>query len=208
MISVEIPKQAGAILLPNVVTFPHGMLPLHIFEPRYRKMLEDAFESNSMICVANLISDETPDPSKCTSKIGTIGIIRASQKQKNGHSDLILHSLSRVEFLSWERSSTYPKANISPITNIVKPLTNATEIVIDSLRDATSRFVAKCPKELIDQIDETLNHVSKDLATLTDVVAQQFISDTSFRQELLEENNPNNRAEALIRHLRIQKSPM
>lgn len=208
MISVEIPKQAGAILLPNVVTFPHGMLPLHIFEPRYRQMLEDAFESNSMICVANLLTEETSDPAECTSKIGTIGIIRASQKQKNGHSDLILHSISRVEFLSWELNSAYPKANISPITNIVTPLTSATELVIESLRDATSRFVAKCPKELIQQINETLDRVNEDLATLTDVVAQQFISDPSFRQALLEENNPNKRAESLIRHLRIQKSPM
>ena len=28
--------------LPNLVLFPHVMQPLHIFEPRYRDMLEDA----------------------------------------------------------------------------------------------------------------------------------------------------------------------
>ncbi len=35
--------------LPNVVLFPHMSLPLHIFEPRYRKMVLDALESHRTI---------------------------------------------------------------------------------------------------------------------------------------------------------------
>ncbi len=209
MTSIGIPEQAGAILLPNAVTFPHGALPLHIFEPRYRKMLEDAFESDFMICVANLQSEETPDPSACTSKVGIIGLIRVSEKQQDGRSNLILHAITRVEFLSWESDSTYPypRANIKPITSIVQPVSDSTELIIASLRDATSRFLAQFTDEVITQTNKTLDRVNEDLATLTDVVAQQFVIDEQVRQSLLEENHPTNRAEALIRHLRIQKIP-
>jgi len=208
MASIGIPEQAGVILLPNAVTFPHGALPLHIFEPRYRKMLEDAFEADFMICVANLQSEETPDPSACTSKIGIIGLISVSKEQEDGRSNLVLHSVSRVEFLSWEPDSTYPRASIKPIANIIAPASDSTELLIASLRDATSRALAQFSDELISQINDTLDLVSEDLAILTDVVAQQFVSDDPVRQSLLENNDPTQRAEMLIRHLRIQKNPM
>jgi Lon protease-like protein len=209
MASIQIPKQVGVILLPNAVTFPHGILPLHIFEPRYRKMLADASESDSMICVANLQSEETADPSACTSKVGFIGLIRVSEKQDDGRSNLILHSISRVEFLSWESDPAciYPRANIKPITNIIEPITDSTELVAESLRDAASRFLTQFTDEVIAQTNETLDRVNEDLAMLTDVVAQQFVIDEHVRQSLLEENNPTKRAETLIRHLRIQKIP-
>jgi Lon protease-like protein len=205
MASIEIPEQAGAILLPNAVTFPHGVLPLHIFEPRYRKMLEDAFESDFMICVANLQSEETADPSACTSKVGIIGVIRASKEQDDGCSNLILHSVSRVEFVSWDLDSTYPRATIKPITNIIEQVSDSTRLIIASLRDATSRVLTQFSGEVTSQINNTLDRVSDDLAILTDVVAQQFVSDARVRQSLLEDNNPAERAETLIRYLRIQK---
>jgi len=38
--------------LPNVILFPQAMLPLYIFEPRYRQMLSDALASHRMLSVA------------------------------------------------------------------------------------------------------------------------------------------------------------
>jgi Lon protease-like protein len=43
---VELPSLIPIFPLPNVVLFPQVMLPLHIFEPRYRKMVRDT-ESQS-----------------------------------------------------------------------------------------------------------------------------------------------------------------
>lgn len=205
MTSITIPNQAGVMLLTDAVTFPHGILPLHIFEPRYRKMLDDALKTNSMICVANLHSEEIDNLSACTLKVGFIGLIRVSEQLEDGRSNLILHAVSRVEFLSWESGNDYPTALIKPISNITEPLTDATELLIASLRDAVSRFIAPCTKEMISGVNSMLDRVKDDLAILTDVVAQQFVIDTSIRQSLLAESNPSVRAETLIRHLRIQK---
>ena len=38
--------------LPNATLFPQALLPLYIFEPRYRQMLADALHSNRMFSVA------------------------------------------------------------------------------------------------------------------------------------------------------------
>ena len=40
--------------LPNLVLFPHVMQPLHIFEPRYRELLEDALAGDRLIAMALL----------------------------------------------------------------------------------------------------------------------------------------------------------
>lgn len=218
MTSIKIPDAAGVILLNNAVTFPHGALPLHIFEPRYQRMLEDAFAADSMICVANLHSEESSKPGECVAKVGFIGLIRASKKGEDGRSNLILHCLSRVEFLSWGSNPdtvsdtvsdsaaevAYPWAKIKPIRDVVEPITESTELIIRSLRDAASRFLSQFREDVVAQTNETLDRVNEDLGILSDVIAQQFIIDEDFRQSLLEEYSPTKRAEALIRHLRIQ----
>ena len=50
--SLTLPKQLPVMPLPGAVLFPHALLPLYIFEPRYRQMLADALHSNRMFSVA------------------------------------------------------------------------------------------------------------------------------------------------------------
>jgi Lon protease-like protein len=45
----EIPQEISIFPLANAVFFPNTILPLNIFEPRYKKMIEDALASNKMI---------------------------------------------------------------------------------------------------------------------------------------------------------------
>ena len=42
--------------LPGVVLFPHALLPLHIFEERYKKMARDVLSSHRFLAVAMLES--------------------------------------------------------------------------------------------------------------------------------------------------------
>jgi len=212
MAKIKIPQQAGVMLLEDAVTFPHGMLPMHIFEPRYRKMLDDADkfsvikETSPMICVANLHSNETENPADCVYPVGFIGIVHLAEKDDNDCSNLILQSICRVKFHSWDLSSPYPKATLKPLKNIIEPVTEATELRINSLRDATTRFLQQFSDDIIKHTNDSLDRVNEDLATLTDVIAQQLLFDPEMRQSLLEETQPSERAEALIRHLRIQKA--
>ncbi len=205
MSSLKLPSQTGTILLGGAVTFPHGVMPLHIFEPRYRDMLNDAITKNCMICVANLKTQESDDLAKCASKIGYIGIIRAAAKQEDGCSNLILHCLSRVEFTSWEEGSVYPKANIRPLLLGNRKRNEGEEITIRSLRDAVSRHLISSPKLLVSKTNEVLDRFGDCLDTLTDVVAQQFVEGSEMRQSLLEDLDPMSRAEVLIRYLRLRK---
>ena len=44
-----LPTEIPLFPLPNVVLFPAALLPLHIFEPRYRAVVADALESERLI---------------------------------------------------------------------------------------------------------------------------------------------------------------
>jgi Lon protease-like protein len=45
----ELPERIPLFPLPNVVLFPHMPMPLHVFEPRYRKMVADVRRTHETI---------------------------------------------------------------------------------------------------------------------------------------------------------------
>ena len=54
----DLPTTIAVFPLPNVVLFPDVMLPLHIFEPRYRQMVRDAHDKTpALIGMALLRGD-------------------------------------------------------------------------------------------------------------------------------------------------------
>ncbi|MDB4284527.1 hypothetical protein N9888_02685, partial [Akkermansiaceae bacterium] len=59
MDSLTIPEKCGVILLPDTILFPHGAMPLHIFEDRYRQMVEEALEGDCMFCIGNLLGSDS-----------------------------------------------------------------------------------------------------------------------------------------------------
>lgn len=98
--------------LPNATLFPQALLPLHIFEPRYRQMLADALHSDRMFSVAMQrpgSSRETPSP------IAGLGLIRVSVGHRDGTSHLILQGLARVELEETVRYKPYRIQRIRPL---------------------------------------------------------------------------------------------
>ena len=90
---MRVPDSAGVMILSKAVLFPHAMLPLFIFEPRYRTLLADALDSHRMFCIGMQNpgdSRERPLP------IAGLGIVRAAVKNSNGTSNLVLQGIARV----------------------------------------------------------------------------------------------------------------
>ena len=96
------------MLLPDCTLFPHGGLPLYIFEPRYRKMLEEALEGDCFFAVARLLGEEDGNPADFVAPVGTIGLVRASREQDDGTSQLLIHGVMRVRFTEWLDGRDYP----------------------------------------------------------------------------------------------------
>ena len=98
--------------LPNATLFPQALLPLYIFEPRYRQMLADALNSTRMFSVAMQKQGtvrETPSP------VAGLGLIRVSVGHRDGTSHLILQGLARVELEEAVKYKPYRIQRIKPL---------------------------------------------------------------------------------------------
>lgn len=199
MSSLAIPETAGVILLPDTVLFPHGGMPLHIFEPRYRQMLEEALEGNCMFCLGNLLGDDSSDPDRCAAPVGTIGLIRASREAESGTSNLLIHGLFRVSFEEWLDDKPYPHARIRPVIDTTIPAAEEEE-ALTRLRRAINRALSGFPSEVNEQMNDILDKAG-DSGTCSDAIAQQFIHDPGDRQRLLETAEVRKRLDFLIHFL-------
>lgn len=109
---MEIPCELGVMTLPHATLFPQAMLPLYIFEPRYRRMLADALESHRMFVVA---MQKPNSKRESPAAVAGLGMIRVSVENKDGTSHLILHGLMRVKLEKSVRYKPYRMARIRPL---------------------------------------------------------------------------------------------
>ena len=101
---MKIPREVPVMTLPNATLFPQALLPLYIFEPRYRQMLADALHSNRMFSVAMQRPGSTRE---VPSPVAGLGLIRVSVGHRDGTSHLILQGLARVELEDAVRYKPY-----------------------------------------------------------------------------------------------------
>jgi len=117
---IEIPKEVGVITLKGSVLFPQAMMPLFIFEPRYREMLRDALEEDRIFAVAAADEQaiEAGAENEPSHKVASIGIVRACKKNDDGTANLILQGLTRVRFDEVVAELPYRRAKISPLLSV------------------------------------------------------------------------------------------
>ena len=199
MSSIRLPGECGVMLLPDCTLFPHGGLPLNIFEPRYRKMLNDAIEGDCFFAVARLAGDETPRPAECTAPVGTIGLIRASHLQPDGTSQLLLHGVMRVRFTEWHDERPYPFASIEPVISLFSPDHQA-QAAMKTLRGAVEDAIRPLPEEVREGVFSLLDRADGP-ELMTDIICQQFVHEPNLRQSLLETESVGARIPVICRYL-------
>jgi Lon protease-like protein len=198
-IAVELPEQLPVMPLPGAVLFPNALLPLYIFEPRYREMLEYALKHDRIFCVA-LIKPSCPDWSSIEDffHVAGAGLIRACVGRGDGTSNLILQGLKRVRFRDFEQENPFPVAKI----DIVKSQDEASvegEALGAKIIELYGKLKTK-GRELPRKVDRYLSDLN-DLEMLADLMASTFINDALRRQQVLEEVSLNQRLRLIIQYL-------
>ncbi len=122
---MDLPSEVPVMTLPNAILFPHAVLPLYIFEPRYRRMLADALATHRMFSVAMQKPGRTRE---IPSVVAGLGLIRAARQNKDGTSLLLLQGITRVEL---GRAVRYKPYRVHPIHPL--PSASADNVVVDAL---------------------------------------------------------------------------
>jgi Lon protease-like protein len=132
---MELPAEVPVMTLPSATLFPQALLPLYIFEPRYRKMLRDALDTNRMFTIAMQKPGRTRE-TPC--RIGGLGVIRVSVGHKDGTSHLILQGLTRVQL---DETVQYKPYRVQRIRPLVAQTTD--NVMIDALLAKVHELVSQ-----------------------------------------------------------------
>jgi Lon protease-like protein len=202
---LNLPPHVPVMFLPGSVLLPHVLLPLFIFEPRYRTMLEYCLEQHRIFCVAMLepgIAEVTgPDDYR---PICGIGMVRACVSHPDGTSHLVLQGLARVRLGEFIQDAPFRVAEVHELTSIhLEGEDLELPILCERIRDMATNLLPPTSPER-EKLQEQLSTVD-DPGMLSDIVAHTFIQSPEGQQEVLEELNVAVRVRHVIRHLESQK---
>jgi len=184
------PSHVGVMILPGLTLFPHSLLPLYIFEERYREMLRDALTGDRMFAIAHVDEDGN------VAEVGGLGVVRACVANEDGTSNLILQGIARVTFSRVELEP-YPQADIAIMNDFGD---DASLAGLQQEIDEACRKVRAAGVQAPQGFDQYLAQIGSHGA-YADAIASAFIAEPSERRELLEEPNVGIRMNRLLNFL-------
>jgi uncharacterized protein len=100
--------------LPDTVLFPRMPLPLHVFEPRYRKMVADALAAHRTIGMTLLRPGWEADyyGRPAVYPIGCAGIVDESQQLEGGRYNIVLKGVARFRLVEERGGEPYRLASV------------------------------------------------------------------------------------------------
>ena len=167
--------------LPSVVLFPHTVLPLHIFEPRYRDLVRDALTADRLMALAQL------EPGHEGSYAGRprmrpmvcAGVIAWHEELEGGRYNIIVQGTTRAEILAeLPPRAQYREVNVSLLPDPERSFPEE-----EQLRQAVFELAARLPPLVAQGLLQAAARTSG--GALADVVASSVVADVERRQELL-----------------------
>lgn len=116
-LEITLPEEIAVMTLPGMAFFPQALLPLHIFEPRHRRMLRDALDTHRLFAVAGLDLGKTGGGFEPAYRVATVGMVRACQERQDGTANLLLQGLTRVEFTHVVGEEPYRRVGIRALAS-------------------------------------------------------------------------------------------
>jgi len=190
--------------LPSTVFFPSTDLPLHIFEPRYRQMIDEALEGDGKIGMVLLKpgweSNYNAKPE--IAQIGCFGTIDRHTKFPDGKYNILLKGVSRFQIVKEFGGKPYRRAEIKLLKE-----ENDEFIIGDDrsekirLINHTREFTNLLPDSRPEKIDSVLKSC-KLMSELADHLAYQLDITVEQKQSFLEQQDVKKRVEFI--HSMIQ----
>lgn len=153
----NLPNILPVFPLPGVLLLPRGQLPLHIFEPRYRAMVDDALRGDRMIGMIQ------PRENGALFDTGCAGRIKSFEETEDGRFYLVLNGVCRFDIkkeLEQEKGYRRATPDWTPYIKDLEP-TGCLDLDRGKLKDMLAHYFTMhdidCDWGLVDEAaDESL----------------------------------------------------
>ncbi len=195
--------QARLFPLPNLVVFPHVMQPLHIFEPRYRAMLEEAIAGDGLIGMTLLAPGWETDyegrpplrPAGCLCRVATY------HRTDEGSYNVLLLGVRRMTLVG-----ELPPDKLFRVANVKLLEDEEPSEMAGKRAELHQQLLAAFKRVLPDipaaheQLEQLLGNALS-LGMLTDIMAYTLDIDLELKERLLTEGRVDLRARMLLEYL-------
>lgn len=184
--------------LATVVFFPNTLLPLHVFEPRYRQMVKDIIDGERIIGMVLLKPgwEKSYEGNPEIYSVVGMGRIVNSEPLDDGRFNVVLYGLKRVKIIDIVKDIPYRLARVEILEDVHGTNENIYRERIVELILKWNGIIGKEHESHLINIDTRLP-----LENLIDAIASTSVSNVFEKQELLEEINVQKRAENILTHL-------
>ncbi|HYZ90208.1 MAG TPA: LON peptidase substrate-binding domain-containing protein [Myxococcales bacterium] len=190
--------------LPGAVLLPYALIPLHVFEPRYRKLIRDCQAGAGVMALANVPPDavrERKDPPRVLPVLGA-GILARVDPLPDGRSNIVVRGVLRARIV--EELSTkepYRLVRAEAIRDLPVPSSREGSLA-EELRQLVLAYCARRPGPAATALLQMAGS-SAIPGELADAVGAAVLESPRERQELLEMLSPEERLRRVSQRLAI-----
>ena len=186
--------------LPDLVMFPHVMQPLHIFEPRYRDLLNEALDSDGLIAMSVLAPGWEADYEGRPPLLrhACLGRVVTHQRTENGEYNILLLGMRRIRIdRELPPQKTFRQAEVTLLDDFCK--TGNDEQRSELQASLTKQFQEFLPQgKSMDGALQELLATEIPLGVLTDLVSFALPMEFQQKRDLLKECDIDKRAAMLL----------
>lgn len=192
--------------LPGGTLFPNVLLPLHIFEPRYRCMVEDVLKSDRLIAIAMLKDgwESTYETKACPiHETVCLAQVIADECLEDGKYNLLTQGVCRARLIGEEQTDLPYRIGQLEVVEDEYPLPP----VIDRIRrqqELVSAFRQIFPNLDLDAVLLSTMEEGVPLGELCDVIAHAMRLDPFHAHRLLEQADVDQRSDLVLELLKLQ----
>jgi uncharacterized protein len=185
--------------LPNVVLFPNVFLPLHIFEPRYRQMVDEALEGDRIIGMVLLRPGWEGDYEgrPPVYPVGCAGVITHAERLSDGRFNIVLRGMEKFQVIEEDTSKLY---RVAQVESLSEPTAESCRAEMRSERRRLETLLVPQPEG---QPDPKVPSSMAD-EDLVNALAQYLEFEPVEKQALLERNGVLDRCRSLIELLEMK----
>jgi len=172
--------------LGRCVLLPQQLLPLRIFEPRYRKMLKETLAGSRMFAVSQLDEESlSPDDDEPPCPFTCVGRIVGHVELPDGTSHIVLEGLRRARVIKVQRRTPYPRLEIAPVADEPLPAATGAMREVARILALSEQLVGGLGADAQPLLDR-LRGLTNQPGALADAAAGHLIEETAVRRTLLE----------------------